>query len=283
MTGKFHTSWGDFHSFKNQAALEYECFRMLALGAKCSVGDQLPPSGAIETHVYDLIGAVYGSVAQKEPWCRGVRPLVDIGVLSPEEFGGPDSPRMPQATMGVERMLDEGAQQFDIIDSQADFAAYWLLVLPDSIPVSAELAARLEAYLAGGGALIASFESGLAPEKEGFALGLLGVELAGEGRATRRASWCAGGTSPAATTPSICGRARRSARGCGPPSTPCICAGWRCAPPLAPRCWPRRWPRSSTAAICTSRRTARRPRRARVRRPGDRAQRPGDLLRAADL
>ncbi|HEU5102084.1 MAG TPA: hypothetical protein VFU22_23840, partial [Roseiflexaceae bacterium] len=70
MTGKFHTSWGDFHSFKNQAALEYECFRMLALGAKCSIGDQLPPSGAIEPHVYDLIGSVYGSVAQKEPWCR---------------------------------------------------------------------------------------------------------------------------------------------------------------------------------------------------------------------
>ena len=28
MTGKFHTEWGDFHSLKNQAALEFECFRI---------------------------------------------------------------------------------------------------------------------------------------------------------------------------------------------------------------------------------------------------------------
>jgi len=34
MTGKFHTSWGDFHSLKNPAALEYECFLMLALGGQ---------------------------------------------------------------------------------------------------------------------------------------------------------------------------------------------------------------------------------------------------------
>jgi len=181
MTGKFHTSWGDFHSFKNQAALEYECFRMLALGAKCSVGDQLPPSGALDEPVYELIGAVYGGVAQKEAWCRGARPLNDIAVLSPEEFAEPDAARLPQPAMGAERMLDEGGHQFDIVDSQADFGAYQLLVLPDTIPVDAALARKLGAYLAGGGALIATFESGLAPGKEGFALPQLGVELAGEG------------------------------------------------------------------------------------------------------
>ncbi|HML49749.1 MAG TPA: beta-galactosidase, partial [Clostridia bacterium] len=39
MTGKFHTSWGDFHSLKSLAALEFECFRMLSFGFACSVGD----------------------------------------------------------------------------------------------------------------------------------------------------------------------------------------------------------------------------------------------------
>jgi len=131
--------------------------------------------------VYDLIGKVYGSVAQKEPWCRGARPLSEIAVLSPEEFLGADASRLPQATIGIERMLDEGGHQFDIVDSQADLGAYQLLVLPDSIPVNAELAAKLDRYLAGGGAVIASFESGLAPGKDRFALGALGVELAGEG------------------------------------------------------------------------------------------------------
>lgn len=54
-TGKFHTSWGDFHSMKNKEALEYECFRMLAYNSKCLIGDQLHPDGRISPEVYDLI------------------------------------------------------------------------------------------------------------------------------------------------------------------------------------------------------------------------------------
>ncbi|HEX2184959.1 MAG TPA: alpha-L-fucosidase, partial [Chloroflexota bacterium] len=48
MTARFHKSWADFGGLKNQAALEYECFAMLATGAKCSVGDQLHPRGRLE-------------------------------------------------------------------------------------------------------------------------------------------------------------------------------------------------------------------------------------------
>ena len=73
-TGKFHTSWGDFHSFKNPAALQFECYRMIAMGAKCSIGDQLPPRGRLDPNVYDLIGSVYGEVEAKEPWCAGPSP-----------------------------------------------------------------------------------------------------------------------------------------------------------------------------------------------------------------
>ena len=47
MTGKFHTSWGDFHSLKNVAALEFEAFRMLSFGFACSIGDQLEPCGRL--------------------------------------------------------------------------------------------------------------------------------------------------------------------------------------------------------------------------------------------
>ena len=45
MTGKFHTTWGDFGGFKRAAALRYECDAMISFGAKCSIGDQLHPSG----------------------------------------------------------------------------------------------------------------------------------------------------------------------------------------------------------------------------------------------
>jgi hypothetical protein len=180
-TGKFHTSWGDFHSFKNPAALQYECFRMLALGAKCSIGDQLHPSGRIDPHVYDLVGSVYAAVEKKEPWCQRAKPVTEIGVFTPEEFHGAEIGGLPPALMGVTRMLEEGAHQFDIVDSQSDLSRYAVLVLPDTIPVSQALARKIEAYLDGGGAVIASFESGLDETQSEFALTALGVRLKGEG------------------------------------------------------------------------------------------------------
>ncbi|HVR69634.1 MAG TPA: alpha-amylase family protein [Vicinamibacteria bacterium] len=177
MTGKFHTSWGDFHSLKNLAALQFECFQMLALGAKCSVGDQLHPSGRIDGPTYDLIGAVYAEVERKEPWCRGARPVVDVGVFSPEEFTGG---RTPPPALGATRILQEGAHQFDFIDTATEeLDRYRLLVLPDDIAVGAELGRKLQAYLQGGGALVASHRSGLEPEGKAFALPL-GVRLVGE-------------------------------------------------------------------------------------------------------
>ena len=181
MTGKFHTSWGDFHSFKNLAALQYEVFQMLAMNAKCMIGDQLPPRGRIEPHVYELIGKVYAEVAEKEPWCRGARPVTEIAVLTPEEFSGASAGNLPDAIKGATRILQEGAHQFDIVDSAADLMPYRVVILPDTIPVDTALAAKLNDYLAQGGNLIATFESGLTPDKKTFALDALGVDLVGEG------------------------------------------------------------------------------------------------------
>lgn len=176
MTGKFHTAWGDFHSYKNRAALEFECFHMLAHTAKCSIGDQLHPSGKLDAATYDLIGAVYAQVEKKEAWCRDAKPLVEIGVFSPEEFvAGRNNP----TAMGVVRLLQEGRHQFDVVDSASDLSRYRVLVLPDEIPVSPALLARLREHLARGGALLASYRSGLNEAKDAFALDALGVRLKG--------------------------------------------------------------------------------------------------------
>ncbi len=180
MTGKFHTSWGDFHSFKNPAALQFECFHMLALGARCSVGDQLAPGGRICKDTCRLIGAVYGEVARKEPFCRGARAVTEIGLLTPEEFAGAGDPRQVPAAVGATRMLQELRHQFDVLDSQSDFAGYRLLILPDEIPVCDELLARLDGFLSQGGKVLASYRSGLGPGGEAFALKALGVRLIGE-------------------------------------------------------------------------------------------------------
>ncbi len=187
MTGKFQTSWGDFHSFKNRAALEFECMHMLALNAKCCVGDQLLPHGKICADTYRLIGDVYAQVQAKEEWCTSATPLTEIGVLTPEEFDPAiERHRVDfKPIMGATRMLQEGVAdgaryQFDILDSQSDFGRYRVLILPDKIPVEGALKERLEAYLQNGGALIASFASGMDAAQTHFALDL-GVTLSGEG------------------------------------------------------------------------------------------------------
>jgi hypothetical protein len=54
MTGKFHQTWGEFGGFKRPEALRYECAAMLAFGARCSIGDQLHPSGEMNPDTYEL-------------------------------------------------------------------------------------------------------------------------------------------------------------------------------------------------------------------------------------
>jgi hypothetical protein len=169
MTGKFHRGWGDLHSYKNQAALEYDCFQLLALGGKCLIGDQLDPSGRLDIYGYDLIGKVYAQVKEREPWCQDTTAVVDIGVVSP---GGGS-----RADIGATRILQEGGHQFDFLDALSDFTRYKVVILPDRVTVDEMLAEKITDYLAGGGKLIASFESGLNKDKTAFVLPELGVTL----------------------------------------------------------------------------------------------------------
>ena len=178
MTGKFHTAWGDFQSYKNEAALQFECFQMLALNAKCSIGDQLQPTGRLDRATYELVGPVYGEVARKEAWCRGARAVTEIGLFTLEEFTGE---RLTPATIGAVRMLQEGGHQFDIVDSGSDFSPYRALILPDGVLLDEALAQKVSAYVDGGGKVIATFESGLTHDLADFALAAWGVRKSGEG------------------------------------------------------------------------------------------------------
>ena len=180
-TGKFHTSWGDFHSFKNLPALRFECLRMLAHGAKCLIGDQLAPSGRLDPNVYQLVGEVYGEVARKEPWCTGARPVTEIGVLTPEEFTGGAVGALPEALKGATRILEQGGHQFNVLDWASDFSQYRLLILPDHIPVFGESAQKLEQYAADGGSVIASFASGMDQAQTRFTTDLFGVTVTDPG------------------------------------------------------------------------------------------------------
>ncbi|MEY2850012.1 MAG: hypothetical protein RI885_2679 [Actinomycetota bacterium] len=186
MTGKFHSSWGDFHGYKNEATLEFEVFTMLALGAGTSIGDQLRPRATLDAETYRLIGGVFAQVEAKEPWCLGAVPVVDVAVLHPEEFSTAEGVFHHQEAgdgsthFGVVRMLQELSCQFDLVSSDRDLSGYRLVILPDTIPVDAPLAEKLTGFVRGGGSLIVSHRSGLTPGGATFAPIGLGLELVGE-------------------------------------------------------------------------------------------------------
>lgn len=159
MTGKFHTSWGDFHSLKSLAALEFECFRMLSFGFASSIGDQLEPDGSLNPATYRLIGQVYRQFAERESWARPSRPLVEAAVLTPENQWFEHA--IPDSVLGAAQLLDELALQYDIIDETMDFSPYPLLILPDDACLSASAQAHLEDYVAAGGSVLACMNGGM--------------------------------------------------------------------------------------------------------------------------
>ncbi len=138
MTGKFHTTWGEFGGYKNPVALTYECAAMLAWGAKCCVGDQL-----------------------REAWCRGAQPVSEAAILSVEAVGqrgrGSDDP-----DVGAARILLENHVNFDVIDAEVDLSRYRLLVLPDEVTLDDKaLLRKVKAFVAAGGTIVLSGRSGM--------------------------------------------------------------------------------------------------------------------------
>jgi hypothetical protein len=178
MTGRFHRSWGDFGTIRNQAALDYEVFGMLAQGAKCSIGDQLHPRGRLDKAVYERIGRTYASVAEKEPWCAGARGVAEIGFVSDASFIAHG--RVTAAEIGVVRMLAQLHHQFDTLDWEADFTRYAVLILPDVHRLDEAKLAKVRAFLKQGGELMLNHESGLNPEGKRFAIAEVGLEYLGQ-------------------------------------------------------------------------------------------------------
>lgn len=177
MTGKFHTGWGEFGGYKHPNALRYEAALSLAMGARCSVGDQLHPRGRMDEAAYRLIGAAYAEVERKEPWCSAAENVADVALLSVEAAGFHAARELQDFTgkpdAGAVRILLEGKYLFNVVDLMEDFRKYKVVILPDRIRVDGVLKQKLEAFLLSGGRLLCTGESGLgAGDGSGFALDL---------------------------------------------------------------------------------------------------------------
>jgi hypothetical protein len=179
MTARFHKSWADFGGLKNQAALDFECAAMLAAGAKCSIGDQLHPSGRLERPAYDRIGVTYRAVEAREPWCRGAIPIAEIGVMLAQGQPGVSPADARDTDEGVLRMLLEGGRTFQFVDQDSDLFGYRLVILPDCVRVGPALALKLRDYLTLGGNIVCTGESGLDTTSGSVTIKELGITSSG--------------------------------------------------------------------------------------------------------
>jgi hypothetical protein len=180
MTGKFNTTWGEFGGFKHPNALVYETSAMLAFNSRCSVGDQLHPSGKLDPSTYELIAKAYEQVAAKEKWCVGAENVADIGLVNQEAVNelrlSPENDSA--ADTGAARVLLEGHYLFDTIDDKMDIDRYKLLILPDDIEIRPKFKDKLDAYIKGGGKLLLTGSSGI--DRDNIPLFDVGAEFFGE-------------------------------------------------------------------------------------------------------
>ncbi len=169
MTGKFHTMWGEFGGFKNFEALKYECAAMLTYGARCSVGDQMHPCGEMDMETYRTIGNAYEYVKKIEEYCYNVEETTRLGVvLSESEQAEEGGPVVNMSDEGLVKMLLERQMDFDIVLPEDDLSRFDTIILPDSILLNEDFAGRIKTFIANGGGVLLTGESGLNIDKSHF-------------------------------------------------------------------------------------------------------------------
>ena len=123
MSGKFHTSWGEFGGFKHPDALRGRGGRHDRVGRGCSFGDQAHPSGLMDLATYRNIGAAYGYVKKIEDYGLD-------GLCRARTSACCCSSARSAYDQGVAAMLLESQTDFEVVDPALGFGRYEAIVLP---------------------------------------------------------------------------------------------------------------------------------------------------------
>ena len=126
------------------------------------------PSGYMDPETYRVIGDAYAYLEEREDWLKGARPYSDVAILGTMEMFFSQAGQ--QAIQGAGKMLMETQVPHAVIDETMDFAPYKLLILPDKGRLDHGVRDKLTRYLNNGGALLMSYESGVASDGWSFAL-----------------------------------------------------------------------------------------------------------------
>lgn len=176
MSGKFHTAWGEFGGFKHPDAIKFEAASMIAFGARCSMGDQMHPSGEMDLETYKNIGIGYRYVEQIEKFGLDARSCSNLGLYASRNHAH-DS--------GVSNMLLESQIDYTVISqaptSVADLAGFKTIILTGGQCLNQAAADVLSAWVKKGGNLIVLGEGALDAEKKKFLIDV-GAEYIGPGQ-----------------------------------------------------------------------------------------------------
>ena len=132
MTGRFKASWADFGGLKLPAQLDVELASIVANGARCDIGDQMPPSGRLDPAVYHVIGKSYGRIKAIEPYLERAAPVTEAALIVgglPLDAPGTDG------NYGLVKLLIESRVQFDVVEPDAAWERYGLVILPEEMRV----------------------------------------------------------------------------------------------------------------------------------------------------
>lgn len=171
MSGKFHTSWGEFGGYKHPDALKYEAASMIAWGANCNFGDQLHPCGAMDEATYDNIGQAYAYGKSIEEYGVGGVPVARVGFWRSFD---------PEHDEGLAKILLESHINFDVANLSPELSEFDLVLIPGCACLCSEDAQRLNMYARGGGKLVVLGEGVLNRDRDRVILNT-GSEYLGEG------------------------------------------------------------------------------------------------------
>jgi hypothetical protein len=194
LTSRFNHTW-DF-SLRPAAQMAYEAYTAVASGGAAILDDEPYHDGALESEVYDRLRPIYAEIAQREHLLREAVPLKYAAVYHSllarevEEMladgraqtesdrsasSEGDLPPFPESEtrdgateaefLGAVRLLTDAHIPVEIIHSQdltrEALREFRVVYLPNAVVLSAVEADLLSEYVAEGGGLVATFQTGL--------------------------------------------------------------------------------------------------------------------------
>ena len=164
MTGRFN-QWGDFGGLRSEKAIRQELVTGLANGLRPNIGDHMPPDCAVPEKVMLQNERIFAWLQEREEFYTNGVAQADMAILFPKTH---QEIYLAKELRGALRLLCDLHCQFDIVTMAADWSKYRLLVLPDTVRVTADVEARLQEFLDRGGKIISSGNSGMRTDSDEF-------------------------------------------------------------------------------------------------------------------